>query len=396
MNPNIKLIKNEKLIYRYSNVIGLFNIHYNIVSVTNLRVIMTYAYKPWWYYLFFNLKPNEISNNTIFTKYISSLKIKTKSVYTTTYTGPFQFIFSKKLCKTDSEHLVKSMKYLPKRYSFDDIIFNATFRGMFLASVITAVLWKIFNVSKKILLIQALVCILINLIYDISSYSPVKYLEIYTLDGVGDEDTTTTNNNNSKSHSNKYKRHNNCSLYCSNNNSYIIEGDIKELKFLRDKIATVIQEWAIQYELLTSDKLRDNNTSGDNKKLENNNNNNKNIKDKDLNNIEKGDVELKNIKKRRKIKLIKKGLNQNENDKNKNKINKKDKIKNIFKKHKQFNIESIDKEESININNKTSLFKTLFGLILNFIRIIIISYISAILLLSIIYHTTKHLEQMTI
>jgi len=269
MKPNIKLVNDERLIYRYSNVKGLVNLHYNIVIITNLRVIMIYAYKPWWYYWLFIVKPNEISNTTIFTKYISSIKIKTRPIFTTSLFGPLNFNFSKKKNTNDIEHTTTSSNYFPQRYSLEDIIFKAFLRGLFFGCIFGALLWKFFNnIPNKVLIVQCLICILFNILYDFKSYSPVKYLEIYTLDGTGDDDIIANNNQKRRL---KRKTHTNCNVYHGSNNSYIIEGELDELVFLRDKITSAIKESSVTKEIQENVMLKNDNSKIDkiDKKIKN-------------------------------------------------------------------------------------------------------------------------------
>lgn len=389
MKSNIKLIEDEKLIYRYCNIKGLLNLHYNVVVITNLRVIMTYAYKPWWYYWVFILNPTEISSTTIFIKYISSMKIKTMSIFTTSLSGPFHNLFSRKFNDNDRDLLINSNNYLPKRYSLNDIIFKAFLRGLFFGSIIAVLLWKFYKVHIKILIGQFLVCILLNIIYDFYSYSPLKYLEIYTLDGIGND-----NNDSFKFRASRYKRNINYNVYQNNRNSYIIEGDLNELTFLRDKIITAIKEYSSSKESSEKpkiDKKYKEKLKNRDSKTKDNDSKDKDSKNDNKNNNNSEDVDSENDKKVKKKSLMNKKQNNNDkkltstNKTNNNFINKKGKLGKNYK----------EKDNNIIIYEK-SLFQKVFGLILNFIKIILFSYLSVILVLSSMYYITNMLEKSSI
>ncbi|OUM63221.1 hypothetical protein PIROE2DRAFT_61432 [Piromyces sp. E2] len=191
MKPNIKLVKDERLIYRYNNVKGF-------------------------------AKKNNNNN--------------------------------------ENEHSTTSNNYYPQRYSLEDIIFKAFLRGLFFGCIFSALLWKFFNnIPIKFLIAQCLLCILFNVFYDFKSYSPVKYLEIYTLDGIGDDDDVIIDNNQKRRM--RRKMHTNCNVYYGSSNSYIIEGELDELKFLRDKITSAIKGCTIakemsDEEIFKNDKLK--------------------------------------------------------------------------------------------------------------------------------------------
>jgi hypothetical protein len=367
MIQDVNLIEDEKFIYRYCNIKGIINLHYNIVIVTTLRVIICYAYKPWWYYFVFILNPSEISNSTIFLKYISSIKIKTKPIFSSSFLGPFQFLLSKKINDNDKEHTVLNNNYFTQRNSLDDIIFRALLRGLFLGSVIAAVLLKVYNVHIKIVIAQSIVCIFINILYDIFSYSPVRYLEFYTLDGTG-------NNENVKYVSGeiKYKKHENYNLYRRNTkNSYIIEGNLNELTYLRDKIITAIKESSIPL-----------NTSLEELK------NSKNLENKNLEkeNIDNNSTNIKKIKKKY-LKYLPPNNSETLNLSKKNK-------RNPFLRQRNLKKERIENgHESINNIRKRTVIQKFFNFILNFFKLIIFTHLFIVLLLTSMYYITNSLEQ---
>jgi len=392
MKPDIKLIKDEKLIYRYNKVKGLINLHYNTVIITNFRIIMIYAYKPWWYYWLFIVKPNEISNTTIFTKYISSIKIKTRPL-TSTILSPFRNFFTKKpIGKYDNEHYVRSNNYFPQRRSFEEIIFKSFLRSLVFGIAIAVVIWKFVNASWKFIIIQWLVCILINLLYDFKSYTQVKYLEIHTLDGTGDI---------SVSHNSRVRRktHINCIIYHDSRNTYIIEGEMDELVFLRDKITTAIKECSIQP--CFSNKLKEN------KILKNKDSSKIGKHSENVLSTESNNEPLKTIlktpsKKYKKTSSIRKRQvelkQQNDEDSKENimnllnkEIELNDKIKNkLIQKKKE--VEKIQIENT-DTTGKPYILIRLFGLLFSFIKFAILIYLSAIVLLILMYNITISLEQ---
>jgi len=114
--------------------------------------------------------------------------------------------------------------------------------------------------------------------------------------------------------------------------------------------------------------------------------------------------DLKNIKKVIKRTLStknRKGETEKDNNKMKKdksinltnrKSNLKNKIRNTMLNKK--NVVENNEEDKDQMVNKKSLFYSIFRLIISFVKFILISYLSTILLLSLIYHTTRHLEQM--
>ncbi|ORX54670.1 hypothetical protein BCR36DRAFT_321862, partial [Piromyces finnis] len=136
-----------------------------------------------------------------------------------------------------NEHSDTNNNYFSQRCSFEDIIFKAFLRGLFFGCVFSVILWKFFkNIPLKFLIIQCLLCTLFNILYDFKSFSSTKYLVICTSDSFEDNNAIFNSKNRIK-----HKIHNNCYVYCGNNNSYIIEGNLDELIFLRDKIISAIK-----------------------------------------------------------------------------------------------------------------------------------------------------------
>lgn len=262
---NIELVNNEYVVYQYSYINGLLNHNYHTFVITNFRFIIIHSYKPWWYFWFFLSEPIEVSHTILLIKHITSIQLKTRFLFsnssssssfpfTSSNTHHINLWTSKNINHTHYPSHSTTHDYNDLRqqqHSLNLVLRNAFLKGLLYGLMGALFIWYYLKTYRQFIPFEIGLCVLIYVFFDFLSYQPVKYLVIYTIDNSNNEDIDalyTYVRGNRYSYRNKKQNElalNDPYTYYKKN-AFIVEGDIKELINLQNKLITILKNYSMK------------------------------------------------------------------------------------------------------------------------------------------------------